>query len=147
MEYSRLITILLNYVLLQNRLLWSTTYKPKRIRQLSSLRHPNLERSADLRNFFPRSSSPGSSLTNADTPLLSLPLSYIRSGFYRPHYGDFSGQLYGGGLRTAKSINSSIDFFYHLAYFNIYDAYSNSYGFTLRCVRPEDFAKDPQRDS
>ena len=81
------------------------------------------------------------SLTNADTPLLSLPLSYIRSGWYN----DVSIRTGNTSFWTPRSSDNrharNYDSKDHAV--GIQDWAIKKSGFSLRCVRPKDFVKAP----
>ena len=90
----------------------------------------------------------GSSLSNADTPLLSLPLSYIRIGNYNANADPANLAKFlrlwlgvADGTLNADYFNARAD------RLDAQDWGAKALGQPLRCVYPKDFAKDPQRGS
>ena len=79
----------------------------------------------------------GSSLSNADTPLLSLPLSYIRSGWYDLYDGAVVNYLQRMFYRNNQSVSKLAAYTLRGTESHI-DTQNNQekgFGFSLRCVR------------
>ena len=77
----------------------------------------------------------GSSLTNADTPLLSFPLSYIRSGYYEWNTSELEWRIWIADLWTSiTNPNARSQSFNFSDRNNRMYTFQVGYGFALRCV-------------
>ena len=81
----------------------------------------------------------GFSKTNADTPLLSLPLVFIRNGRYQYDTGVLYNRGGGGNFWSSRAVSSSTPtdsyfLYFSSTYLSPQNNFNKGYGLAVRCV-------------